>query len=60
VTIFLLVLTWYLTKVYYSGKMSLDLHPDTDGVQQICYSCGKRCFVDKENARNPFYCTNCG
>jgi hypothetical protein len=58
--IYLLVILgiWYITKIYYTHKFTLNLNTD-DGISQICYSCGKMSYTDPSNLRNPYYCLSC-
>jgi hypothetical protein len=58
--ILLIVLTWYITKLYYTGKMTLEIHDESNNnVKAICAKCSRYYWIDKKHQRNPFYCYIC-
>ena len=57
--IIVILITWYMTKLYYTGRLSFDIHPYEDRVKAICVKCSKTIWVDKDNVRSPYYCVNC-
>ena len=59
-TIIAIIVTWYLTKVYYSKKITFNLNDvDSDHTKQVCFSCGRYDYVYNPNLRNPHYCMAC-
>ena len=59
-TIIAIIVTWYLTKVYYSKKITFNLNEvERDHITQICFSCGKYDYIHKTNLRSPHYCMGC-
>lgn len=60
-TLLAILITWYLTKVFYTKKLSIDyINLAERGLRELkCYKCAKTHIVKEENARNPFYCTGC-
>ena len=61
-TTFLAILvTWYLTKVFYTKKLSIDY--DNLAKRGLCLlqcsKCARKHVIKEENRRTPFYCTGC-
>ncbi len=61
ITLFAILITWYLTKVYYTRSPSLKLNKfDTSGlVHAKCSKCSQIIAINEENLRVPFYCSAC-
>ena len=61
-TILLAILvTWYLTKVFYTKKFSIDYNNLAEqGLCELkCSKCSRTRIVKEEHRRTPFYCTGC-
>lgn len=60
-TLLAILVTWYLTKVFYTKKLSIDYNNLAKrGLSELkCYKCAKTHIVREEHIRNPFYCTGC-
>jgi hypothetical protein len=61
ITIAAILITWYLTKVYYTKSLRLRIEGvDTDKlVRAKCSKCARNTFVVRDNLRTPFYCSMC-
>jgi exosome complex RNA-binding protein Csl4 len=61
ITIILMLLTWYLTKVYYTRDLFINLPELEDhGLMTArCARCSQFIVIDQEHMRNPFYCNVC-
>ena len=61
ITIAAILITWYLTKVYYTRSLRLKIdgvNPD-ELVRAKCSKCARNTFVVRDNLRTPFYCSMC-
>ncbi len=61
ITLLAILLTWYLTKVYYTRSLRLNVEGvDNDKlVRARCSKCARNTFIVKDNLRTPFYCSMC-
>ena len=61
ITLLAILLTWYLTKVYYTRSLRLNVEGvDNDKlVRARCSKCTRDTFIVKDNLRTPFYCSMC-
>lgn len=60
-TIIAMLVTWYATKVYYTGSTIFKLSKfDTkDLIHAKCAKCANVVTVHKDQLRVPFYCSSC-
>ena len=54
-----ILLTWYITKLYYTGRIFLDIHPHRDEIKVVCVKCSRHSWIDKDHLRSPYYCNDC-
>ena len=61
ITLAAIVLTWYLTKLYYTRSLRLNVEGvDNDKlVRARCFKCSRFDWTVNENLRTPFYCSMC-
>ena len=61
ITIAAILITWYLTKVYYTKSLRLRIEGvDTDKlIKARCSKCSENVFTVSDNLRTPFYCSMC-
>jgi hypothetical protein len=61
ITIAAILITWYLTKVYYTRSLRLKIDGvDADKLIKVkCSKCARSVFTVSENLRTPFYCSMC-
>jgi len=59
--IFAALVTWYLTKIYYTRTLSLKVNNfEAEGlVYEKCSKCAMISVAHKDNLRSPFYCQSC-
>jgi formamidopyrimidine-DNA glycosylase len=61
ITILAILITWYLTKVYYTKTPFIHM-PELDqhGLMTAkCARCSQYLVISQEDMRNPYYCLNC-
>jgi hypothetical protein len=61
ITIILIILTWYLTKLFYTRDPFINI-PELDDhglTTAKCSRCSQYIVVSYEELRNPFYCSIC-
>ena len=60
-TLLAIIITWYLTKVYYtrSIRLKIDKLGERGLVRIQCSKCSEVVVVSSDNLRVPFYCTAC-
>jgi hypothetical protein len=61
ITIAAILITWYLTKVYYTKSLRLRIEGvDTDKlIKARCSKCSENVFTVSDNLRTPYYCSMC-
>ena len=61
ITLFAILLTWYLTKLYYTRDPRVQLSKfDTSGlIHAKCSKCSQIIATREDNLRVPFYCSAC-
>jgi hypothetical protein len=61
ITIAAILITWYLTKVYYTKSLRLKIEGvDTDKlIRARCSKCSENVFTVSDNLRTPYYCSMC-
>jgi len=63
ITLLAIIVTWYLSKVFYTRKLSIDIDFDNLAKRGLCelkcYKCARTYVVKEEHRRNPFYCLAC-
>ena len=61
ITILSILVTWYLTKVYYtrSPGVKISKFEASDLVLEKCSKCSKTITTHEKNLRVPFYCSSC-
>ena len=61
ITIILIALTWYLTKVYYTRSLTVSMYDleAHDLMQAKCAKCAQNIVIHEDNMRTPFYCLAC-
>ena len=61
ITIAAILITWYLTKVYYTKSLRLMIEGvDNDKLIKVkCSKCARSVFTVSDNLRTPFYCSMC-
>ena len=57
-TIISILITWYVTKLYYTRSFKLDIE-DSGLAEAICVRCGKTSYINPENLRVSYYCPTC-
>ena len=61
IDLFLIAITWYITKLYYTRDIKVNI-PNTEDpylVRARCNKCSASIVTHRENMRNPFYCMSC-
>jgi len=59
-TLILILITWYVTKYYYTKTLKLSMPtPDPDMVHAACAKCAQTIYLHADNLRTPFYCLAC-
>jgi hypothetical protein len=58
ITIISILITWYVTKIYYTRSFKLEVE-DSGLAEAICVRCGKKSFINPENLRVSYYCPTC-
>lgn len=59
-TLTLILITWYATKVYYTKAFKLSMPvSDPNFVQIQCHKCAQTIVTHVDNLRAPFYCLMC-
>jgi hypothetical protein len=60
-TVIAILVTWYATKVYYTGSTVFKLSKfDTKDLMYVkCSKCALVATVHKDQLRVPFYCSSC-
>ena len=60
-TIIAMLVTWYATKVYYTGStvFKLSKFNSKDLIHAKCSKCSRVVTTNKDNLRVPFYCSSC-
>jgi hypothetical protein len=61
ITIILIALTWYLTKLFYTGDPIIHLPELEDNglLTAKCNKCSQFIVTTQDNMRSPFYCMVC-
>lgn len=61
ITIIAIILTWYVTKLYYTNIPNIDIFKseDTDIHKATCFKCGRTSMIYDDHMRTPFYCVTC-
>jgi MinD superfamily P-loop ATPase len=61
IALFAVLVTWYLTKVFYTRKLSIDCNNLAKrGLCELtCSKCARTHVIKEEHRRTPFYCTGC-
>jgi hypothetical protein len=61
ITLLLIITTWYLTKLFYTKTLRIELPQsgDPDIIQAKCSKCAQIIVVHRDNMRTPFYCNVC-
>jgi len=60
-TLILILITWYATKVYYTKSLTIETTKADPSMGHIrCSGCSQTIYTDKDNFRVPFYCVACG
>ena len=61
ITIAAILITWYITKVYYTKSLRLRIEGvDADKLIKVkCSKCSQNIFTVSDNLRTPFYCSMC-
>ena len=61
ITIAAILITWYLTKVYYTKSLRLRIEGlDNDKLIKVkCSKCSQNIFTVSDNLRTPYYCSMC-
>jgi len=59
-TIILITLTWYATKIYYTKQFTIEIsEKDPNMVLATCSKCSQRIQTHVDNIRTPYYCLTC-
>lgn len=59
-TILLILITWYITKLYYTRDFTINMPKmDYDLRSAQCSKCARMTLIHKDNMRSPFYCNVC-
>jgi hypothetical protein len=56
--IVMMIITWYLTKIYYTHRFTVEFNDKVES-GQICFHCGKKEYPEEGNKRSPYYCGAC-
>ena len=62
ITLFAILLTWYLTKLYYTRSPRVKITKfdnAADLLHEKCSKCSQIIAVNEDNLRVPFYCSSC-
>jgi hypothetical protein len=62
ITILAILITWYLTKLYYTRSPRVKMAKfdnASDLLYEKCSMCSQIAITDEENLRVPFYCSSC-
>jgi formylmethanofuran dehydrogenase subunit E len=61
ITILAIAITWYLTKIYYTKTLAVQIPVKEEGpmVHVRCVKCSQTIYTHRENLRAPFYCLAC-
>jgi exosome complex RNA-binding protein Csl4 len=61
ITILLIAITWYATKIYYTGdpKINIPGLADHGLITAKCSRCAQHMVIREEDLRTPFYCIVC-
>jgi len=61
ITVTCILVTWYLTKVYYTKSLRLMIDGvDSNKLIKVkCSKCSQSVFTVSDNLRTPFYCSAC-
>ena len=56
-----ILVTWYVTKLYYTREMRINWTDfgDPNIVKATCVKCARSGYVSLENLRAPYYCMSC-
>jgi len=59
-TLTLILITWYATKVYYTRNLKLSMPTsDPNMVHVMCAKCSQTIYTHVDNLRAPYYCMVC-
>ena len=58
ITILAILITWYITKIYYTRSFSLDIE-QSDLIRAVCSKCARSGYISQDNLRVPYYCISC-
>lgn len=61
ITLTLILITWYATKVYYTKTLNLQTPVKEEGpmVHARCSKCSQTIYTHRDNLRAPYYCLAC-
>jgi len=60
-TLTLILITWYATKVYYTKTLTIQTTEKDSNIGHIqCSGCSQTIYTHKDNFRVPYYCVACG
>jgi hypothetical protein len=60
ITILLIAITWYLTKLYYTRDPLINMpEDDSEMITSICAKCARSEYIHRDNLRVPYYCMSC-
>ena len=61
ITLLLMILTWYFTKLFYtrSALIKLSKLKDNGLVEANCTKCARTVLIAEANLRTPYYCVIC-
>ena len=57
-TILLILITWYVTKYYYTKSFTFDI-AQSNLIKVTCSKCARTNYISPENLRAPHYCMIC-
>ena len=56
----LIAITWYITKVYYTRSLEINIpEDDSEIIRSICAKCAQSEYIHRDNLRVPYYCMSC-
>ena len=58
ITILAILITWYITKYYYTRSFTLDIE-ESDLIKATCSKCARSGYISQDNLRAPYYCVSC-
>jgi len=60
-TLTLILITWYATKVYYTRTLTIETPVKEEGpmVHIRCVKCSQTIYTHRDNLRAPYYCLAC-